>query len=490
MALQLRNPGGLYQGEAPLNPLPYVNIALQQRARRQAREDAIDKYYRELPNTINDKGVRDQEIPLINEYRNKIFEYGLKNKEALRNPKLDNGAAQFNLNKLMQEAQGVARQSQELGRRSLERGKMYLSKEGRWAVDDEDFMTAEELESLPINDPRHKQMDMPSLLSNRPFDESEFGKELKGKVKYGTEVVTTDDPNDPLMNIVSQVPSLDKNAKGELYGYVANKYNGNKRFREFIQKATTEQLNIWYKTYKDKFGVEPKEDEDFAVGYAITQLPISSTRQKKERDIGAIMDKRNKFAQEQQARGFAHAERMAALRFGYSKALKDYTAGVDAAQDQKVLNTFLNNTIGSGFVGNVEIGGEKTNGVFSDLPKDISKKYTITVTDPSDPKYTIEKEPDSWFFTEDKKFAIPLYYEDPSKKSGNLITNPNQKPVSMQNIKVDLAKLLLGQKQRGGEVIEQFDGSGVQQQSPSGNKPAKTKTINVTTNKQTIPGWN
>ena len=60
----------------------------------------------------------------------------------------------------------------------------------------------------------------------------------------------------------------------------------------------------------------------------------------------------------------------------------------------------------------------------------------------------------------------------------------------MQNIKVDLAKLLLGQKQRGGEVIEQFDGSGVQQQSPSGNKPAKTKTINVTTNKQTIPGWN
>ena len=92
MALQLRNPGGLYQGEAPLNPLPYVNIALQQRARRQAREDAIDKYYRELPNTINDKGVRDQEIPLINEYRNKIFEYGLKNKEALRNPKLDNGS--------------------------------------------------------------------------------------------------------------------------------------------------------------------------------------------------------------------------------------------------------------------------------------------------------------------------------------------------------------------------------------------------------------
>jgi len=82
LKMGLINQQGMYQGAAPLNPLPYVNIALQQRARRQAREDAIDKYYRELPNTINDKGVRDQEIPLINEYRNKIFEYGVKKKRS------------------------------------------------------------------------------------------------------------------------------------------------------------------------------------------------------------------------------------------------------------------------------------------------------------------------------------------------------------------------------------------------------------------------
>ena len=325
MALQLRNPAGLYQGEAPLNPLPYVNIALQQRARRQAREDAIDKYYRELPNTINDKGVRDQEIPLINEYRNKIFEYGLKNKEALRNPKLDNGAAQFNLNKLMQEAQGVARQSQELGRRSLERGKMYLSKEGRWAVDDEDFMTAEELESLPINDPRHKQMDMPSLLSNRPFDEREFGKEIQGKVKYGTKTQTTNDPDNPLYDIVSQVPTLDEAAKGKIYAFGAEKLHGNRRFEDFIRKKTPEQLQILGQIYKDNYGKEPTSGEDIAAAYVISQLPITSTKQKRQIDTEAVMDKRNKFAQELQARGFAHAERMAALRFGYSKALKDFT---------------------------------------------------------------------------------------------------------------------------------------------------------------------
>ena len=100
--LNLQNPEHLYSGgTVSFNPFPYVKYAEDLRARRQAREDAIDKYYRELPNTINDKGVRDQEIPLINQYRDAIFQFGLKNKEALRNPKLDNGAAQFQLNKLM-----------------------------------------------------------------------------------------------------------------------------------------------------------------------------------------------------------------------------------------------------------------------------------------------------------------------------------------------------------------------------------------------------
>ena len=305
--MALHNPSGIYQGQAPLNPLPYVNIALQQRARKQAREQAIDQYYQKLPDTVNDKGVRDQEIPLINDYKNKIFEFGLKNKEALRNPKIDNGAAQFNLQKLMKEAQGVARQSQELGRRGLERGKMYLSKEGRWAVDDDEFMTAEELESLPLNDPRHQKMDMPKLLSNRPFDEKEFGTEIKGKVKYGTKTQTTNDPDNPLYDIVSEVPTLDENAKKGIYAFAAEKINGNKRFENFIKNKTPEQLAVLGQIYKDNFGKEPTEDEDFAAGYVISQLPISSTKQKRQQDVGAVTDK--KFAQQKAMEDYKQANR-------------------------------------------------------------------------------------------------------------------------------------------------------------------------------------
>jgi len=298
--MALHNPAGLYQSQVPLNPLPYVNIALQARARKQAREQAIDQYYQKLPDTINDKGVRDQEIPIINEYKNKIFEYGYKNKEALRK---GDGAAQLGLQQLVREAQSVARESQDLGKRGLERGKMYLSKEGRWAVDDDEFMAAEEAESQPlyvvkdgqiIKNPTHNKMDMVGLLSNRPFDEKEFGKEIKDKVKYGTKTQTTNDPDNPLYDIVSEVPTLDNKAKEGIYAFAAEKINSNKRFEKFIKSKTPEQLAVLGQIYKDSFGKDATEDEDFAAGYVISQLPISSTKQKRQQDVEAVMDKKRK----------------------------------------------------------------------------------------------------------------------------------------------------------------------------------------------------
>lgn len=451
MALQLRNPGGLYQGEAPLNPLPYVNIALQQRARRQAREDAIDKYYRELPNTINDKGVRDQEIPLINEYRNKIFEYGLKNKEALRNPKLDNGAAQFNLNKLMQEAQGVARQSQELGRRSLERGKMYLSKEGRWAVDDEDFMTAEELESLPINDPRHKQMDMPALLSNRPFDEREFGKEIQGKIKYGTKTQTTNDPDNPLYDIVSQVPTLDESAKGKIYAFGAEKLHGNRRFADFINKKTPEQLQVLGQIFKDNYGKDPTDDEDIAAAYIISQLPITSTKQKRQIDTEAVMAKKRE-------EGMADWKAKERIRQANRRELFNMRIAADKANDEvddlwydRYLNQVSDESKRPENRQEYKLAsGGKVGGYKVQLDPVLSKAVGIDA-----------KNPGQLLVTDNGDYILSFYDTDanynPIIKGGQYVIDPSRRTT----ITKDALKLALGGK------------TGVKQLNKEMNKPSK-----------------
>jgi hypothetical protein len=291
--MALQNPNGLYTGGVVnLNPMPYVNIINQARAKKQAREDAIDQYYRKLPDTLNDKGVRDQDRPVIEEYRNKIYEYGIKNKDLLRK---GDGASQLEMEKLFREANAAAEKSKNLGKRALERGKMYLNKENRWVVDDDEYMAAEDLESKPINDPAHREMDMPALLSNKPFDESEFGKEIKGKIKYGTKAVRQTDPTNPLYDIVSEVPNIDPKTAEQIYSFASEKVNGNKRFEKFIKNKTPEQLTELNRVSMKVFGHPIREDfaeEDAAAAYTILQIPVTSSKEKSQQDTGAVMDRK------------------------------------------------------------------------------------------------------------------------------------------------------------------------------------------------------
>lgn len=230
---------------------------------------------------------------------------------------------------------------------------------------------------------------------------------------------------------------------------------------------------------------------------AVVNLPIEKIKDKSVLNADRQMARKREegMADKKEMAGIqdAYIRRRMKLNQSYKMAYKDYTAGVDAAQDEKVLNTFLKNTIDNGVTGNATMGGVKYEGTITDLPKDISSKYKTSVPDPSDSKYVVDKEPDRWMFTKDGKFVIPLYYKGDANKGGkaDLIPNPNQKPIAIQNIKVDLAKLLLGQKQRGGEVIDQFDIEEVPAPTTQKGKstPAKTKTVTVTSSKQTIPNF-
>ena len=293
--MALQNPSNLYRGGlVNLNPMPYVNIINQARAKKQVREDAIDQYYRKLPDTVNDKGIRDQDRPVIEEYRNKIYEYWIKNKDLLRR---GDGAAQLEMEKLFREANAAAERSKNLGKRALERGKMYLSKENRWVVDDDEYMAAEDMESKPINDPAHREMDMPALLANKPFDESEFGKEIKGKIKYGTKVVRQTDPTNPLYDIVSEVPNIDPKTAEQIYSFASEKVNGNKRFEKFIKNKTPEQLAELNKISEKVFGHPIRQDfaeEDAAAAYTVLQIPVTSSKEKSQQDIGAVQSAKNK----------------------------------------------------------------------------------------------------------------------------------------------------------------------------------------------------
>ena len=287
----LHNPSGLYSlGNVKLDPKPYIDIALKARAMKQAREQAIDQYYQKLPDTINDKGVRDQEIPIINAAKDKIFEYGMQNREALRNPKIDNGAARYNLEKMMRDVQGVARQSQNAGRIDLEVGKMRLQQGNQWINDDDEFIAANELHNLPVTDPRHKTIDVGSLLSNKPFDDVAFGKEVASRFKYGDDTpIVTPHPTDKTLEIVITPPKLNDETKQGIYNFAANKLHGNRAFRKKIEESLsgTGQLDKLNELHQKIFGKPIESDEDIAAAFTVSQLPVKQTTQKTREDLTA-----------------------------------------------------------------------------------------------------------------------------------------------------------------------------------------------------------
>jgi len=223
---------------------------------------------------------------------------------------------------------------------------------------------------------------------------------------------------------------------------------------------------------------------------AVVNLPIDKVKDKVVRNEDRYMARKRE-------EGMADKKTMAAIQDKYIRgrmklnqdykiAYKDYTAGVDAETDEKVLNKFINNTYdASKRQITAYVGGQDYRGRLVDLPKDIKDKYII------DKGYTTETMPDEWLLTDDKKTLIPLFHGEKTPTGGyKLKANANSKPIDIQNFKVDLGKVLVSQKQRGPEVIDdQFEISEVPAPTPQGGKPAKRTTITITSRKQSIPGF-
>lgn len=174
------------------------------------------------------------------------------------------------------------------------------------------------------------------------------------------------------------------------------------------------------------------------------------------------MAKEATLKKEADARDFAQAKELAGIKFGYAKALKNYSAGKDKVQDENVLNEFINNmqASGTGEIAEVTVNGQKYKGKVVDVPKEIKDKYTVEYKD----KETSNEKPDRWYLTDDKKKIIPVFFKKdkngvPIQANGKyaIKQNDNSTPIDIQNFKVDLGKLLVTQKNRGAEAIDQFE---------------------------------
>jgi len=166
--MALINPSNLYSGgTAVLDSTPYLRMALQQRARKQAMEDAMYQHYSELPNKINTAGVRyqdlDNEYGGINQDLNKARDYWIQNKAAI----MKGGVEQQNYNKMLQGVSQAADQSKQAAKMQLQIGQSFFS--GKHKPRGKDLEISNAIDQ-PIQSPHHyKNADI-----RQPYEITDF----------------------------------------------------------------------------------------------------------------------------------------------------------------------------------------------------------------------------------------------------------------------------------------------------------------------------
>ena len=289
--MALQNPSSLYSGgNVRFDNTPYLRIALNERYKREARAQAIDQYYQKLPETVNDKGVRDLEVPIIGDVKNRMMEYWMTNRDALKS---GDANAQLGMQKLYRQAQSVIRESQNAAKIDMNLGRIALDKNNQDLLNTDEFLQRHSSHNRPVTDPEYKPLDVTEVMAYRPFNQGNFLKEIKNQFKYSDGIPTiTPHPQDKNLEVVTTNPVLDDTAKEGIYAYSSNKLHNDKAFERQLIKdfSTPEQLAPLNEISKKVFGHEIKEAEDIAAAYTASLLPNTAVRQRVTPSIDARND--------------------------------------------------------------------------------------------------------------------------------------------------------------------------------------------------------
>jgi len=284
----LVNPRNLYSGGQGLfDSSPYRAAYERNQRLKAAKEEALNKYFTELPNKINSAGVRDAERPVIDRKLLDIKKFGIENKDAIAK----GGAARFNYEKEIQGLSNLIDESKQLGKSDLQFGKAYWNKDMAHVFDDPEFMEKKRRNDLPIGDPEHQSFNFSEAPPLRPFDVDKNKKVLNVSIKPDeTKPLVTKDPSDPLYDIVTQVPVFGEQKLNALRSDALMKVDNDPSFKAFINKASqsAETKALLQKTFKEVFKEDLNDDYDAAAAFQYLQLVPPPQKVKRVIDAGAM----------------------------------------------------------------------------------------------------------------------------------------------------------------------------------------------------------
>lgn len=164
-------PSGLYsEGAVVFDTQPFANLYNQFMARKQAKDDALDNYFRDFGKNVTPAGMRNQDIPILTAKNNEWRQFYQQNKSAIMNPRLDGGKAYTEWNSRYQDQLQTIQQSKNAADITKQLGTIRADPKKAELLT-EDSLSNMALHDKALNDPQHKTFDLNALTYRPPaFD--------------------------------------------------------------------------------------------------------------------------------------------------------------------------------------------------------------------------------------------------------------------------------------------------------------------------------
>ena len=271
-------------GAVVFDSTPYVDFYVKQQLQEKAKDEALDKYFMDWDKSINPAGMRNVDtqdfLNLINENKGYYF----KNKAAIKNPALDNGAAYNEWFARNKEAMGLVSRSKDLASKEDLINKSIIQAKQKGLPITERVVKDLDLFRRPLKSQDWRDFNPDNLdFQPKPFDPVRFTKDIFGDIKF-SERQQGKDQKLPETKQIKRVfeTYISDDALPAIQTRAAAAYKSSPSVKEFVDGYMQDpikfkQLN---ELFSSKYKKPIQNSEDAATAVALTFSPVGKTEEK------------------------------------------------------------------------------------------------------------------------------------------------------------------------------------------------------------------
>jgi hypothetical protein len=282
--MALLNDPRLYTGGSErINLQPHVALYAKLKEREQAKNEAFDEYIRNLNKNVNPAGMRNQEREVFEEKLKNWQQFGIQNREALRNPRKDNGMASMQFQAGYQDLMNLISESKtrEEGKRPVIPLMLDPDKRDRMG---EEFLTEISAHDAPLyvrgengqwtRNPNSRTIDITRLnFEPKPFDQSKYFSEISTVKPSKSSQSVKDIPG--LKEEITTTTTFSPEDYDKLSTIAVGRLASDKSFRPFLKTLNQADFN---ETFKKVYGRDIQNEGDLAAAYTIKLAEHTQTK--------------------------------------------------------------------------------------------------------------------------------------------------------------------------------------------------------------------